>query len=86
MQNYTRAGVTDRLERLLIGTVFSQYASRKTVLSGTALLMSGLHPLSEASTPGRFIMLSEVQRLQDEESEITMAEFSADDYEGIEYE
>jgi hypothetical protein len=86
MQNYTRAGVTDRLERLLIGTVFSQYASRKTVLSGTALLMSGLHPLSEASTPGRFIMLSEVQRLQDEESEITMAKFSADDYEGIEYE
>jgi hypothetical protein len=32
------------------------------------------------------VLLSEVQDLQQETSEITMAEFAADNYEGIEYE
>jgi hypothetical protein len=78
--------VTDRLERLLIGTAYSQYAERKTTLSGTAELLPELLPLTEASTEGRFTLLSEVQHLQEDLSEITMAEFAADNYEGIDYE
>lgn len=86
LTEFQRAGVTDRLERLLIGTAYSQYAERKTTLSGTAELLPELLPLTEASTPGRFTLLSEVQHLQDDLSEITMAEFAADNYEGIDYE
>jgi hypothetical protein len=78
--------VSDRLEKLLIGSVYSQYASRKTTLSGTVRLLDTMNVLTDASTEGKFVLLSEVQDLQQETSEITMAEFSADNYEGIEYE
>ena len=83
---FSRAGVTDRLERLLIGTVYSQYASRHVVLSGTAVLVPDFGVLSDAATPGKFIMLGENQDCIEDTSDIVMAEFSEDNYEGIEYE
>ena len=80
-----RSGVTDRAERLLIGTAYSQYASRSAVLSGTAELVPGLPALTDASAPGeRYIMLSDRQNLAADESEIKMVRFGADDYEGLE--
>jgi hypothetical protein len=83
---FSRAGVTDRLERLLIGTVYSQYASRKATLSGTVRLLPEVKVLTDESTSGRFVLLSEVQDLMQDESEVKMVEFVADNYEGIEYE
>lgn len=83
---FARAGVSDRLERLLIGTVYSQYAARHNTLSGTAKLLPGFGIYTEKSTPGVFILLSEVQNCIEDESVIKMAELSEDNYEGIEYE
>jgi hypothetical protein len=42
--------------------------------------------LTDESSRGKYILLSEVQDLMQDTSEIEMAEFSADSYEGIEYE
>lgn len=81
----TRAGVADRLERLLIGTIYSNYASRKAVLSGTIAITGGFGPLRDNNTDGKFLVLSEVQDLLADESEVTMAEIAADDYQGIDY-
>jgi hypothetical protein len=86
VSSFQRAGVADRLERLLIGTAYSQYAERKTTLSGTMALLPELRPLTDASTEGRFTLLSEVQQLGEETSEVTMVQFGPDSYEGIEYE
>lgn len=82
---FARAGIEDRLERLLIGTVYSQYAQRHNVLSGTVRILPDKKVLTDASTDGKYIMLSEVQDLMQDTSEIKMAEFVADCYDGIEY-
>ena len=84
-QTFYRAGVEDRLERLLIGTVYSQYGSRHNTLSGTVRLLPDLKIYTDASSSGKYILLSEVQNLLQDSSEITMAELSADNYEGIEF-
>lgn len=84
--DFRRAGVTDRLERLLIGTVYSQYATRHDTLSGTVVLLDSFGIYGDTNTAGKFILLSECQNCIEDTSEITMAEFSEDNYEGIEYE
>lgn len=84
--DFRRAGIKNRLERLLIGTVYSQYASRHNTLSGTVVLLDSFGIYGDANTPGKFILLSEIQNCIEDTSEINMAEFSEDIYEGIEYE
>lgn len=84
--DFRRAGIKNRLERLLIGTVYSQYASRHDTLSGTVVLLDAFGIYGDANTPGKFILLSESQNCIEDTSEITMSEFSEDNYEGIEYE
>ncbi|MDD2294177.1 MAG: hypothetical protein PHD07_08225 [Bacteroidales bacterium] len=86
INTFYRAGITARLERLLIGTVYSQYATRKVVLSGTVTIIPGFCVYGDASTPGQFILTGEEQDLIQNESNIQITEFSADNYEGIEYE
>lgn len=78
----TRGGRTERPEQLLIGTLYSQYADRKTVLSGTARICPyGLRWYSDAAQDGReFMLLSEVQNLREDESVIEAAEFRPDEY------
>lgn len=78
----TRGGRTAHPEQLLIGTLCSQYAGRKTVLSGTARLRGeGLRWLGDAAQGDkRFMLLSEVQNLREEESVIEAAEFRPDEY------
>ena len=83
---FHRAGVTDRLERLLIGTVYSQYSTRHNKLSGTARLLPGFGLYTERATPGKFLLLEEVQNVKADTSEITMAELTEEEYQGIEYE
>lgn len=82
---FRRAGVTARLERLLIGTVYSQYASRHDTLSGTVKLLNTFDIYSDAATEGKFILQSEVQNCIEDTSEIAMTEFSEDNYEGVEF-
>lgn len=85
IRRMTRAGVTDRIERLLIGTAYSQYAGRNTVLSGTAELVPDMPVMTDASAPGEiYIMLSDRQNLAEDTSEIRVARFAADNYEGVE--
>lgn len=78
----TRGGRTERPEQLLIGTLYSQYADRKTVLSGTARICPyGLRWYSDAAQGDReFMLLSEVQNLREDESVIEAAEFRPDEY------
>ena len=85
IRRMSRGGVTDRVERLLIGTAYSQYARRCVVLRGHCDAIAGMCTLRDASDPGgKYIMLGEVQDLAGGESEIVCAQYVCDDYEGIE--
>lgn len=77
-----RAGRSARPEQLLIGTMYSQYADRMTVLSGTArILPAGLKWYTDAALDGvQLMLLGEVQNLREDESKITAAEFRPDEY------
>lgn len=88
---FHRAGKDTRLEHLLISTAYSNYAKRNNTLSGTARLLPGFgiytdvnDPSTEENEEKRYLLLSETQRLRENESEIKMVQFSADTYEGIE--
>ncbi len=82
LSTITRAGRTDHPEQLLIGTMYSQYADRKTTLKGTCALVDGdLTTLEDDAMEGvRMIILSETQRISDEDSEILAAELRPDEY------
>lgn len=82
--SFSRGGYTDRLERLLIGTAYSQYASRKNVLSGTIVAPRMFGVLSDAAIQGRYMVVSEVLSVEEATSEIRAIEVSADNYEAIE--
>ena len=82
---FYRAGVTARLERLLIGTAYSQYAGCKTMLSGTARLIPSRITMTDASTEGMFLIVHETQNIFEGTSEVKMVEISPDDYSGVEY-
>lgn len=82
LKTLTRAARTASPEQLLIGTLYSQYAERKVSLSGTALLSgTGLRSLTDASLIGKKLMLlSDIERLRDDESEIEAVEIRPDEY------
>lgn len=83
--SFYRAGVTERLERLLIGTVYSNYATRHNTLSGTTELLPSFGIYTDRNEPGKYILLSETQHLQEDESEIFLVQFDADNYKGVEF-
>lgn len=86
IRSFTRAGVTDTLERLLIGSVYSNYARRMSTISGTVKLIPEAEVLSDRSMLNKvYMILSETQNLAAETSEVKLAEIAADSYEGIEY-
>ena len=85
ISEFYRAGVTDQIERLLIGTVYSNYASRHNTLSGTVELLPSFGTYTDTNEPGRYLLLSETQNLREEQSEIVMAQFDMDNYEGVEF-
>ncbi len=78
-----RSGVTDRLERLLIATVYTHYGARNDIISGTAQLIPFFGVLTDRSHEGKFILLEEVQDLQAGESEISMCEIRQDEYQAV---
>jgi len=82
LRTLTRAGRTASPEQLLIGTLYSQFASRKAKLSGTAGIMAeAVKPYTEAHQGNkRFMVLSEYQYPGMSESEITAVEIAPDEY------
>lgn len=84
LTQFTRADHTDTLERLLIGTAYSQYATRKNVLSGTIESPEKFGLLSDATIDGKYMVVSEVQNVEEATSEIRAIELSPDNYEAIE--
>lgn len=84
VQQLQRAGVTDHPEKLLIGTLYSQFAARKTTLAGDAEIDGGMHWYSEANQGDRrFMLLSDVQDIRMATSEAKYCEFVPDEYESI---
>ena len=83
--SFFRAGVTDCLERLLIGTAYSNYSTRHNTLSGTTALLPSFGTYTDTNEPGKYLLLSETQHLRDDESEILMVQFEADNFEGVEF-
>ncbi|MCD8271052.1 MAG: hypothetical protein LUD46_23310 [Parabacteroides sp.] len=83
--SFYRAGVTDLLERLLIGTAYSNYSTRHNTLSGTTTLLPSFGTYTDTNEPGKYILLGETQHLSEDESEIVTAQFDADNFEGVEF-
>jgi hypothetical protein len=86
IQTLYRAGQTNQCERLLIGTLHSQYATRHVKLAGTTeILGDGLITYTEAMQTGKkFIVTADAEDLGDDTSDMTMVELSADNYEPAE--
>lgn len=82
LQQLTRAGRTDRPERLWMGTLYSQFATRHTKLTGEAFIdTGGLAAFTEANQDGRvFIMTGEAQNLIEDITEAVIVELSEDEY------
>lgn len=79
---FTRNGRTSQVEQLLIGTLYSQFAGRKTKLSGTAFIVSGsLEKLrDDAQGTKDFMLIGDSQDLIEDESSITVVEIAEDEY------
>ena len=84
LTEFSRGGYKNRLEQLLIGTAYSQYANRKNVLSGTVEAPQTFGVLSDATIDGKYMVVSEVMNVEDATSEIRAIEVVADNYEEIE--
>lgn len=83
---FKRAGVIDRLERLAIGTLYSQYASRHTVISGSADIITEFNIFADRNTKGKFFLAGETQDIRLAESYVTLVELAQENYKGVEYE
>ena len=80
-----RAGVTDRPEQLLIGTLYSQYADRRTTLSGEIRTVPGrFGTMTDGAQPAGTILMvvSERQDCISGCSEIKLCELMPDEYAG----
>ena len=86
LQIFTRAGVSASLEKLLIGTWYSNYNRRMNMLSGTVRLLNGFGTYTDVSEPGTYLMVGDVQNVREDESNVKLAEITPDNFEGIEYE
>lgn len=81
LQKMARAGKTASPEELLIGTLYSQFAQRRTTLSGDTTITRGLCPFNEACQGGkRFLMVSETQNLRREVADAKFIELRPDEY------
>ncbi len=78
----TRQLRTDTAEQLLIGTLYSQFASRKITLSGTAMANGGLKlQYTDAALSNKMLMmLAASEECKEDEIYLKVAEFSQDNY------
>ena len=82
VKTLTRAGRTTQAEELLIGTLYSQYAERRTTLSGEAQLPTGGVKAYTEQNQGEklFLMQSEVQDVIADTSDVLIVELRPDEY------
>jgi len=83
LKQLKRAGRVESVEQLLIGTLFSQFATRKTALSGEVSMDTGGVTLYEddAQDEGvKLLLTSEVQHIRDEVAEAEFLEVRPDEY------
>ena len=85
LEQYSRNGKTGTLEQLLIGTMYTHYASRHTKLSGTVMATTGFNTYTDQATSELFAVVSERQDVMQGCSEIELCQISKDDYDAIEY-
>lgn len=82
IRNLTRAGRTAQAEELLIGTLYSQFAKRRTTLSGEAELMHD--PIATYSEQNqqdkKFMVTEDVQDVRMDCSDATYVELRPDEY------
>lgn len=83
LKKLKRARVTDHPENLLIGTLYSQFADRKTTLSGECRIdPSGIVAYSEANQgEKKFMLAGETQNVITDTTDATFIEFRPDEYE-----
>ena len=86
LNTFYRAGNTDCIERLLIGTVYSNYADRHDLLSGTCVLLPTFGVYTDNNEPGTFVLLNEIQTPHTDESVIKMVKVNPDNYAGVTFE
>lgn len=86
IQELQRAEVLDTPERLLVGTVYSQYSQRHVTLNGTVERLPYFGTYKDDATEGKFMLLSEVQDVRANTSEVKLCLLTEEEYEGIEYE
>ena len=80
-----RAGRTDHPEKLLIGTLYSQFSDRRVTLSGEARIEAELTPFVEANQDGKVLMLmSDVQDVITDCTDAEYCEIRPDEYGYIE--
>lgn len=78
----SRGGITDRVEKLLIGTIYSNYATRHPMLSGDVVLLKNFGVLTDKWIPEKYITLEETQDLKKGISTISMVKIDPDNYKG----
>lgn len=78
----TRAGRTAQAEDLLIGTLYSQYADRKTKLMGEAEIITGGVTAHTEQNQGdkKFLLVEDIQDAITDISEVTIIELRPDEY------
>ena len=87
LKELVRAGRIDHPEHLLIGTLYSQYADRMTILKGDAFIDSeGLNLYSDSAQDAncRFMIRAESQNIIEDISEVTFVEVRPDESMGKE--
>ena len=82
IKQLTRAGRTSQVEDLLIGTLYSQFAQRRTTLSGEAVISQDpIVAYQEANQGDKLFMnVEEVQDVRLDSSDTTYVEIRPDEY------
>lgn len=82
IKELTRAGRTTQAEELLTGTLYSQFAGRRTKLSGEVeILAHGAGAYTEPNQEGKlFLLAADVQDVIADTSEATLVELRPDEY------
>ena len=82
LNQFSRAGRTTQAEELLIGTLYSQYAERRTTLDGEIeIAANGVQTYTEGNQSGKlFMMAGEVQDLRADTSDAQLVELRPDEY------
>ena len=69
-----------------MGTVYSQYSHRMNMLTGTVRLLNDFGLYTDLSEPDNYMIVSDVQHVITEESEVKLVQVEPDYFEGIDYE